>query len=835
MGVTLLLFAVLMQLVQASEWPMFGLNPSRNSYSTLAGNLYYEEGKCSISDSSIWQSDLGAEIQSSPAIQDGTIFIGVGNFGMGNSALVSVDGSGGSVNWAYSVGGPVFSSPAVHDLKSDGVMEIIFGSGDGKFYCVNETGELVWDFQASGNSSVDSSPMVASDGGSTLILFGSLFGSPNFYALDENGNLQWNFTTGSFGVFSSPALFNATGTPHVVFGSYDGFVYSLYMNGSTFWNYYVGEYVEGTPSIIEGGDGKIIIGSDSGVHAFDFHGNPLWEYSCGSVRGGIASGDVDGNGEKEIIFGSYDNNTYVLDENGNLKWNFNTGDKVFASPSIADLDGDGNKEIVVSSMDGMMYSFDASGEIKGSVNLTGSLVASPAFADVDNDGTPEIIGANKNGVLFTLERMCIQADIQLTPFDISQTFYDNKKELLKFNLTADIPGLEFDVCYFDGVTQKKETVQMNGTSEEFSFYWTNDEAGNSVLSVEADCSHDIEETNEDNNAFNEDIVILAAPYAEVSVVIDLNGTLFTRCVRVPEFTDGYQVLGVVDLVKNWSLSDSFGHSLCSIENMGCSSSDCWCNYPDYWAFQISKAGESAWTYSPVGFDEGDSTPLCWNRDYSSYEGHYCTSDGDSLGLIYGPYGTQLQFVGFNEVCEKADGSGCTYGEECAGNNCVRGYCSSSGTYCGDDVCEGSESHQSCPSDCHEIGSYNSPSACYETWNCTEWSECTPEGIQIRMCTEEHDCGTGMEKPEMRRYCEYVTDKTTKSSPDAPEATDDESDEKLENRSLATNESAKSNPHNAENPWNSLAGMVTLGNPTFIGLLFVIPVAVIFIAVYIHRK
>lgn len=44
------------------------------------------------------------------------------------------------------------------------------------------------------------------------------------------------------------------------------------------------------------------------------------------------------------------------------------------------------------------------------------------------------------------------------------------------------------------------------------------------------------------------------------------------------------------------------------------------------------------------------------------------------------------------------------------------------------------------------------------WECTEWSECSPEGIQTRKCTLVSDCQRGFERPEEERKCKYVPPK-----------------------------------------------------------------------------
>lgn len=50
--------------------------------------------------------------------------------------------------------------------------------------------------------------------------------------------------------------------------------------------------------------------------------------------------------------------------------------------------------------------------------------------------------------------------------------------------------------------------------------------------------------------------------------------------------------------------------------------------------------------------------------------------------------------------------------------------------------------------------------CIAKWNCTNWSDCTPEGIQRRNCTNIGNCLDSIDKPNETRACNYV-------SPDEP--------------------------------------------------------------------
>jgi hypothetical protein len=143
--------------------------------------------------------------------------------------------------------------------------------------------------------------------------------------------------------------------------------------------------------------------------------------------------------------------------------------------------------------------------------------------------------------------------------------------------------------------------------------------------------------------------VTAQNSVRVGIVIDLGNDVFKWCMDVPEGLSAYEILQKTGLNITWSKFASWGYGLCGIENVGCSSSNCFCN-SSYWNFYIAKFGESDWKYSPVGFSGGLLTSDCWNGDYSSSAGHFCAEDGYMIGLAYGGYGTKPQFYSFEELC-----------------------------------------------------------------------------------------------------------------------------------------------------------------------------------------
>jgi Mg-chelatase subunit ChlD len=87
-------------------------------------------------------------------------------------------------------------------------------------------------------------------------------------------------------------------------------------------------------------------------------------------------------------------------------------------------------------------------------------------------------------------------------------------------------------------------------------------------------------------------------------------------------------------------------------------------------------------------------------------------------------------------------------------------------YCGDGFVTGDEECEA-DADCPIFYSCENCACllgCVEDWSCSDWSDCSQEGIQTRTCTDSNDCGTELIKPSESKYCEYTEGEEAEITP-----------------------------------------------------------------------
>ena len=247
--------------------------------------------------------------------------------------------------------GVVESSPVIVDIDGNGTKEIICGSNDGNLYVKNF-----------GGTDADGFPFT---------IGGRIAGSPAVGDVDCDSVLD------------------------IVIGSWDGVVYVIRTDGVLLNSTSTGNPYIATPVLCDLDDDKdleIVIGDLAGsVHVLHHDGSELpgFPYASGSpVRYGSAVADIDGDGEKEIVFVNASNRIYALSIKAELLWEFAATGTIQSEPSIGDANG---VVVTIGCLDGNLYILDGYGQELTRIPTESGVRYCAAFGDLTGNGSPEIV------------------------------------------------------------------------------------------------------------------------------------------------------------------------------------------------------------------------------------------------------------------------------------------------------------------------------------------------------------------------------------------------------------------------------------------------------------
>ncbi|MFV2066258.1 MAG: glycoside hydrolase family 9 protein [Pirellulales bacterium] len=239
--------------------------------------------------------------------------------------------------------------------------------------------------------------------------------------VDAKGHLLWTYDGGWHKRLTSSAAISHTARPGKVtlaIGDSDGTLCCLdAASGHELWRRQVGTIQWG--SVAWGdldGDGQdeLIAGTeDAGILAFTASGEPLWSYH-GDHEGDrirvscpIAVADMDGDRRAEV-FAADVWGLFCLASDGLPKWRTVTGDRFLGAVVIADVDRDGRPEVLVAAADDpALFCLDAfTGHVRWRCRLLqgADTYAGSSLAVGDIDGKPgeEIVIADQAGHVYCI-------------------------------------------------------------------------------------------------------------------------------------------------------------------------------------------------------------------------------------------------------------------------------------------------------------------------------------------------------------------------------------------------------------------------------------------------
>ena len=190
-------------------------------------------------------------------------------------------------------------------------------------------------------------------------------------------------------------------------------------------------------------------------------------------------------------------------------WKFETGLKIYSSPTIADLDGDGSSEVVVTAEDvgvtpmvGKVFVLNSDGSVKWEYELNHWVCSSPTLVDINGDGVLDVIfTTNTNAPGIPAEIYAISGTSSISNIIVlwhSSLGAGGRKEVT----AATIPDLDGDGLpeivvaggYYDAGKWKGRIFALKGTDGTILWQYDIDKVSNvrpAIADIDGDDSIEI--------------------------------------------------------------------------------------------------------------------------------------------------------------------------------------------------------------------------------------------------------------------------------------------------------------------------------------------------------
>lgn len=165
---------------------------------------------------------------------------------------------------------------------------------------------------------------------------------------------SWDFNASSE-VLSPPVVVQDIDKCKIIFGTKDGKIYQLNEDSSIDWTFETKEIVDDTELFFLDTDNMNSISSTPNVV------------------------DINGDGEKEILFGSELGFVYCINMKGTKLWKYKTSGAIRSSPALADINHDGKLEVIVGCTDGYIYVLSSEGQLITKFEVGSPIYATPSF------------------------------------------------------------------------------------------------------------------------------------------------------------------------------------------------------------------------------------------------------------------------------------------------------------------------------------------------------------------------------------------------------------------------------------------------------------------------
>lgn len=312
-------------------------------------------------------------------------------------------------------GGAIGAAAVVADLDSNGAPEIVLAAGV-RLQCFLPDGKSCAGFPVGlgpkvygvGNPAVGD---LDGDGRDEVVV---ALSDGRVVAVRAGGAVQ-TLATGA-PTFAGPSVadLNGDGRREVLLGTKDGQLHAFKAAGGELAGFPAalsGAATSAASVARFGGKLAVAVGTEDGrLYALDASGQTLEGFPVlarFAISGQPAFGDVNDDGEVDLVAASQDFRLYALRANGTALPGFpvDLGYRLYGGPALVDLDVDGRLEIAVASGDGRVHVVTGQGKpVRGfPVKVGDRAPAALIAADLDRDGREDLALCTQEGHLVALK------------------------------------------------------------------------------------------------------------------------------------------------------------------------------------------------------------------------------------------------------------------------------------------------------------------------------------------------------------------------------------------------------------------------------------------------